>query len=142
MHKYKDLYILLCFKSKGCDKIQPMSDSFLKALKWFLFIVFIIGGIAAVSAVEKYGVQPVMLAVFSFGGAYLMSNSWRKLPRQAMVTSTILVAVLGFVADYTPEFAAVFLNQFIDMNFYLIWICLTLVVGVPFMMFIFNKYDE
>lgn len=137
-----DLCILPCFKSDGYDRICGMSDSFLKALKWFLFIVFIIGGIAAVSAVEKYGVQPLMLAVFSFGGAYLMSNSWRKLPARAMVISTILVAVLGFVADYVPEFAAVFLNQFVDMNFYLIWICLTLVVGVPFMMFIFYKYDE
>lgn len=119
-----------------------MGDSFLKALRWFLFVVFVIGGIAAIVAVEKHGVQPLMLAVFSFGGAYLMSGPWRELPREAMIASILAVAGLAWLADQLPEILYVYQGILLDMNFYFIWIGLVFGIGVPLMTFMFYKYGE
>jgi hypothetical protein len=121
-------------------KVGAMGELFLKALRWALFVAFIIGGIAAFNYLEKYGMKTGFLAVCSFGGAYLMSGPWRKLPPKAMVLSILLVAVLAWLADKLPNMYYNFTGNIVYDNFYIVWLGLVFMLGVPAMMWIFKRF--
>lgn len=122
--------------------MERMGDVFFKSLRWFLFIGFMIGGIAAIEQTEVHGIKPLMPAILSFGMAYIMSGPWRKLPRVPMITSILVVAALALAAQYLPGFLYVYLAIRLAWNFYFIWLGLVFVIGMPFMMFIFSKHDD
>jgi hypothetical protein len=119
-----------------------MAESFLKALRWFLFIACIIAGIAAFNQLEVQGMKVGILVVVSFGGAYIMSKPWRALPPKAMVLSVLGVAALAFMTQYVPGWYTAYTGEPAYDNFYFIWLGLVLVLGVPFMMWVFERYDE
>ena len=84
----------------------------------------------------------MMLAVFSFGGAYLMSNSWRDMPAKAMILSILWAAFSALLASRLPNMAYNMAGIIIPYHFFYIWIGLSFFPGVPIMMFIFKKYGE
>lgn len=119
-----------------------MGAQFLKSLKWFFFVCFIIGGIAAFIATEGGNIKPLILAVFSLGAAYLMSASWRELPRFAMALSILLVGTLAVAAKFLPGLAYELAGVRITYDYFVIWAGLVFFPGIPAMMFIFSKYGE
>src|SRR5689334_18371785 len=78
---------------------RVMGDYFFKALKWAIFVSLIIMGIAILNWVEQGDIRPIILAVFSLGGAYILSGPWRRLPPIPMIISIVLVLALGLLAD-------------------------------------------
>ncbi len=83
-----------------------------------------------------------MLIVLSFGGAYLMSGPWRDLDPKPMVLSIISIVLFGLGALYVPpEILYIFLGIEQIVNYYFAWIGLTFFIGIPFMMFVFSRYD-
>jgi hypothetical protein len=119
-----------------------MAESFLKALRWFIFIACIIAGVAAFNQLEVQGMKVGILVVVSFGGAYIMSKPWRQLPPKAMVLSVLAVAALAALANVLPGLYLDHYGTRMYDNFYFVWLGLVLVLGVPFMMFVFDRYDE
>ncbi len=120
-----------------------MGESFFQALKWFISVAFIIGGVAGLNAAESAGsVEPLMLAVFSFGGAYILSGSWRALPGKAIVISFLFVGFCGFAARYVPGIMRVDFGVRLDVNFYFIWLGLVFLTGIPLMTVLFDKFDQ
>lgn len=117
-----------------------MGEIFFKAMKWVLFVSFIIGGIAIIRQIERQGVEVSILAVFSFGAAYIMSGPWRKLPPKPMTLSVVLVALLALAAQYLPYYLYIYTGERITINFYWLWIILTAVIGAPVMMAVFKRY--
>ncbi|GJL85164.1 MAG: hypothetical protein DHS20C02_09390 [Micavibrio sp.] len=120
-----------------------MGESFFQTLKWFISTAFIIGGIAALSAAERTGsIPPLMLAIFSFGGAYIMSGSWRALPGKAIFISFVFVGLCGVAARYVPGIMRVDFGIRLDINFYYIWLGLVFFIGLPLMTVLFRKMQE
>jgi hypothetical protein len=119
-----------------------MFDAFFKALKWFLFVGFVIGGIAAMAAVERYGFKYLFMAVLSFGVAYLSAGSWRGLPQAQMLVSLLLIGALAAVAYYIPTIGYILFGQEMRPDFFVTWLALVFIPGVPFMTVVFMKYDD
>ena len=120
-----------------------MGESFFQALKWFIAVAFIIGGIAGVNEAESVGsVRPLMLAIFSFGGAYIMSGSWQAIAGKAAVISLVFVMFCGVTAHYIPGILYVNFDIRLDMNFYFIWLGLIFFAGIPFVTVLFHKLNE
>ncbi len=120
-----------------------MGEAFFQALKWFISAALIIGGIGWITTAESSG-EPmrVMLAIASFGFAYIMSGSWRSLPSNAGIISVVFVLTCGFFTRYLPGFAYVNFGIALTANFYLLWVGLLFFIGIPFMMFVFHKFNE
>jgi len=120
-----------------------MGDAFFKSLKWVLSAALIIGGIACISYAESRGsAVPLMLAVFSFGGAYILSSSWRSLPWKAVVLSILFVIGLGVLARYVPDLMWVALGRRVDMDYFMIWVLMAAGLGVPLMTVLFHYFEE
>ncbi len=120
-----------------------MGDSFFQALKWSISAALIIGGIAALAAAERSGsLQPFILAVISFGGAYVMSGSWRKFPGKAVIVSLVFALLTGVAARYLPGYAYVYLNTSLATNVFFLWALLVFIVGVPFMTIVFYIFGD
>ena len=118
-----------------------MGEVFFKSLKWFLFVTFFIGGVASIRMIEVLGFETAILAVFSFGAAYLMSGPWRSLPKFPMALSIILIAAGAYAAQYILHYIYIYFGIRLNFNYYTTWIGLMFFVGTPVMMFVFAKYD-
>lgn len=120
-----------------------MIDLFFKSVKWFFFIGFIIGGIAAFVFFQEGDIKPLILAVLSFGGAYLMSNSWRDMPTKMTIACIVWVLGSALLAFKLPvilyEAAGIVVVQY---NFFIRWAAVSFFPGVPVMMYIFRAFDE
>lgn len=119
-----------------------MGEYFFQALKWFISVGFIIGGIAAMNIAEQRAItEPIILAVFSFGAAYIMSSSWRKLNGKAIVISIVYVLACAYGARYVPSIMRVYAGIRIHhIDYYFIWLGLVFFPGIPFMMLMFSRF--
>lgn len=119
-----------------------MGDLFFRSLKAFIFCACIIGGIGTFVAVEEGNIKPLIISVFSFGGAYLMSAVWRGIQSKGAVSAVAMVVVGAIVAQHLPAFAYASFGYEIYLNYYFIWMGLMLFPGIPILMFIFKNFSE
>lgn len=120
-----------------------MGNAFFNSLKWAISVSFIIGGIACINFAEKTeSAGTLILAVFSFGGAYIMSTSWRNLPWKAVVTSIVFVALCGVATHHVPQFLWDFFRIPITMDYYMLWCLLSVSAGIPLMTILLFYFEE
>lgn len=121
-----------------------MSESFIKALKWGVMVVFVIGGIYGLAtAGEKDDFRYIMVTVLSFGAVSLMFKNWSELPGKIMVYSVVVVIALAFVAQdtYVPFWFFMTTEKVWTLNFYQTWGALVMSIGAIVMTFVFKKFD-
>lgn len=122
---------------------EYMSEAFLKALKWFVLVGFVIAGTAAFQISGETGSnKPIILGVLSYGVVYIMSYFWNEFRGKTLLWSMIIFFVLTFASSYTPD--AMFVLFDLDQGYfekYYTWVGTVGVLGVPAMALVFYKYD-
>jgi len=120
-----------------------MGTAFFQSIKWGISTAFIIGGIACLSYAERMESSvPLMFGVLSFGGAYIMSTSWRSLPWRAVAISLVFVILWGLASHHVPQFMWDFFRIRIAMDYFFIWGLLAVSTGIPVMTFLFFYFEE
>lgn len=119
-----------------------MKNNFIKALKWYVIALFVIGGIAALLiAEERDSVRPLMGAVLSLGMAYILAMFWHKLGKELLLMSVLTFLATAFLTRYAPDAFYVLTGEIATWGFYRLWAVVTFLVGLPVMMWAFSKYD-
>ncbi len=100
---------------------------------------------------ERFSVEVIFLATLWLGGLFLSVNYFRKLsnnysrkvPKRIGI-SIVLAMVVPMVASRMifEFFDTSSLNTYFIGSYYIIWASLTFLAGVPFMTFVFYKYDK
>lgn len=125
-----------------------MSEAFLKALKWYILVLFAVIGTSAFMIMDKSGsIRPLMVGILSYGVVYIMSYFWKEFRRKLLFMSIMVFLGLTGVAAYMPDILYIFFGVdplSFDMedsyDIYYLWAG-TMMIGIFPMMFIFHKYD-
>lgn len=121
-----------------------MRDNLIKAVKWYVISLFMEAGLWALFTADKLqSPRTLMTAVLCFGAVYVLSLFWQKMNKKLLLTSLILFIVTAFACQpqYIPLYFYVFTGTAVEMNFYLLWALVLLVVGIPVMAVAFKKLD-
>ena len=122
-----------------------MGSAFIKAIKWAVLFVFVIGGIyGLVTASEQSDIKPVMISVLCFGSVYMMFKSWSDLPGKVMIASAVVVVILAFFAQdqYVPYWVYRYTGENLQWGFYQIWAALVASIGTLVMVIVFLKFGD
>lgn len=126
-----------------------MSEAFLKALKWYILVLFAIIGTSAFIIMDESGsIRPLMVGILSYGIVYIMSYFWKEFRRKLLFLSIMVFLGLTGVAAYMPDILYVLFGvdpltynlQGDSYDVYYLWAG-TLIIGILPMTFIFHKYD-
>lgn len=121
-------------------------ENLAKALKWYLISLGFIGGCWGVYMVQLLPhPRTLIISVFSWGGAFLLSFASLKLNRNLLFASALLWGTSAYFsqARYIPTwlYYGTGLNLF-PWDYYRIWAAVIFVVCVPIMVFMFKKFDS
>lgn len=120
-----------------------MLDGFLKALKWFVIVVFIICGLAAFTIADAHeSIRPVLPGILCFGVAFIMSFKWRDMPGKIIIISVVSVLAVGLATPYAPMLFYLLTGIDIFLNFFVLWVALVFLICVPLMTVVFIKFDD
>jgi hypothetical protein len=122
-----------------------MGGAFLKALKWSIIVVLMIGGLWGLyhaSIVSDF--RFIMVSVLCFGAVYLVYRKWSDMPLKVMLGSMALIGLLGAMAQ--PQYAPLllFIGTGYELpfeGFFKVWAALVATVGTVLMTFVFWKFD-
>ena len=121
-----------------------MSESILKAIKWYIMALAGICGCSAFLAANKTGeVLPWIVVVLGFGVVYIMSYFWREFRGKLLLVSFLIFLGLTFLSSYTADFFYVFLGieMFQSYSDYFMW-GVTMLLGIPLMALAFNYISD
>jgi Na+/proline symporter len=119
-----------------------MKDAIFKSIRWYIISLLVVVGFAAVMVADAGNtIRPMMAAVLSFGVAYLLLLFWQKLNRETLLVSILVYVVTAAMSYFGPDPFYVWTGIIVDWNFYYLWVALNGIVGVPVMIFSFDKFD-
>lgn len=116
-----------------------MGRNFLNALKWWFIVGCLIFGIAAMNWDIALGFK-TMAAFAGFGVFYILSDTWRDLPNVSKLVSIALVFISWLVAQHLPDILWAYSGYRTPLSFHPLWALLSFVIGVPAMMYVYEKY--
>jgi len=119
-----------------------MYAAFLKSLRWYIMVVFVIIGTAAlIIADERDTVRPVIIAVFSYGVVYIMSVFWKEFRDKILFYSAAVFLALTFLSKFTPIALYILFGYAPEtINQYYAWAG-TVALGMPMMTIVFYRLD-
>lgn len=120
-----------------------MSEAFLKAIKWYIMMGFIMMGTTAfILADERGSVKPVMIGIMGYGAVYIMSIFWKEFRGKLLFSSLFVFLLLSFVAPFVPD-AMYILFAYPQHIFdpYWTWAATVGALGIPVMILVFYRYD-
>lgn len=124
-------------------KVKLKREDWVKSFRWFLTsMIIVLGSFCLFTSSEASDVKPTWIGVMSFGVVFVILSVWRSIRGKILLTSLILVVGNAFVAKYMPFYLFIYTDYFLDINFYILWAGLILVIGVPVISIAFNKFDE
>lgn len=123
-----------------------MAESFMKALRWYFLTLCLIGGTTAmIVSQEANSPRPIILAVVSYGAAYVMAAFWKDFRGKLLFASLFVFLLISFSVPFIQ------MGLFILFGFdtsdpteysqHGIWAIITGLVGVPLMTLVFRKLD-
>ena len=120
-----------------------MNEAFMKALKWYFLVFFIvIGASAFIIADTSNSYKPVMVGILAFGVVYVLSTFWQDTDSKVFIISAVLFMVVAQLYAYVPPYLYMFTGVDIrGFNPYVIWAAMEGIVGIPVMTFVFKVYD-
>lgn len=120
-----------------------MRDAFIRALKWFGVVIFLIGGIGLLHWGDSAdSIRPILPAILCLGMAYILGTAFKDLRRRVLLISMIFVTAMAFASQYVDTVVYVVTGTQMYVNFFYGWTALTFVAGVPFMTYVFYKYGD
>ncbi|PJB69236.1 MAG: hypothetical protein CO093_10905 [Alphaproteobacteria bacterium CG_4_9_14_3_um_filter_47_13] len=110
---------------------------FPKVIKWCFSTLFLMLGILFLAMTKEGGTPgPIILALFSFGAVYWMYKSVSDIPKQVAFATVAIYGAGAAAAMYIP------LDHFpLNTNFFIAWLCWSLMIGTPVIAFVYHKYD-
>ncbi len=119
-----------------------MSEAFLKSLRWYILVLFVIVGTAAlIIADERDTVRPVIIAVFAYGIVYVMSVFWKEFRGKLLFYSVAVFLVFTILSKFTPmALYILFGYDMASIDPYYAWAG-TVAFGIPDMMVVFHRLD-
>lgn len=122
-----------------------MLDHAGRSLKWFvLSIFFVIGAWGVFHANLTGDIKYMGAVVFGWGIAYIKSLLIVKLNRETAIGSLIVWGMTCFLTQtaYVPTWVYSLTDyNLLQHNFFMVWLGMVFILGVPAMMKIFDKYD-
>lgn len=123
-----------------------MSDAAMKAMKWVFLMMFVILGAFGLYATENtQDMRWLGLCVIGFGTVYLFDKLWTNMNNKTMITSGVLMVLLGTVSfqNVAPTWLfyltdSLFLFQF---TFFQVWAMTTLVFGFLIMFIYYWRFE-
>lgn len=118
-----------------------MQGLFLKAFRWYVVVVFAISGLCLLNLADVYNsIKPVLPAIVCLGMAFIFMVAWKEIQRKVLFYTLVLCAGLAYAAQYVPDILFVFTG--IDTTYYLSWVALVTVPGIPVMMYVFHRHGD
>lgn len=123
----------------GRERAKTMwVDLFTKTLKWSVSAFFLILALLFLDMVRTSGnIEPIILAIFSFGIVYWLYRSANEIPWQIGAASLVILTLTAGVALYVP-----FDHFPFNVNFYLAWASWTVALGAPVIAILYRKYGN
>ncbi len=120
-----------------------MQELFLKTLRWYIVVAFVVAGMGALQFADTSGsIKPVLPGIVCLGAAFVLGTAWKELRRKILFLTIVLSMALAYVAQYMTPIIYLLTGNEVYMNYFLGWAVLTLLVGFPAMMVIFHKYAD
>ncbi len=120
-----------------------MQDLFLKTLRWYLVIVFAMGGITALYYADAIdSIKPVLPAILCLGAAFVLGVAWKEIRRKILFATIIVVVGLAYAAQFSTQVIYILTGETIFMNYFYAWFGMVLVIGFPAMMIVFAKVRD
>lgn len=120
-----------------------MQELFLRTLRWFIVVAFVIAGIGALNLADvSESIKPVLPGIVCLGAAFILGTAWKDLRRKILFITIVLAAALAYAAQYMTVIVYLLTGNEVHMNYFVGWAVLTLVVGFPAMMVIFHKFAD
>ncbi|MGB4106428.1 MAG: hypothetical protein WBK55_01375 [Alphaproteobacteria bacterium] len=120
-----------------------MQELFLRTLRWFIVVGFVIAGLGALHLADiSDSIKPVLPGIVCLGAAFVLGTAWKDLRRKILFITIVLVVALAYAAQYMTIIVYLLTGSEVHMNYFIGWGVLTLVAGFPAMMVIFHKYAD
>jgi hypothetical protein len=120
-----------------------MQELFLKALRWYIIVVFSIGGLAALHIADvQDSIKPVMPAIFCLGLAFVLSMAWKEIRRKVLFFTLVLCVALAYIAQFLPDIIYVLSGREMIMNYFVAWVALVTIVGFPVIMYVYHRFGD
>ncbi|MCB1782750.1 MAG: hypothetical protein KDI13_02030 [Alphaproteobacteria bacterium] len=120
-----------------------MSELFLKSLKWYVLALCVVIGTSAFSiADEMKSIKPVIIGIFSYGLAYILSAFWKDFKNRLLLAAIVVFFGIAIITPYLKVIIYILTGWTWDINPYALWAVATGVIGVPVMMFVCRRFDD
>jgi hypothetical protein len=119
-----------------------MRTALLKAMRWFIVCFLVMGGTTALMIAEKTGgMTPVIFGVLGYGFAYVMTALWKEMKGKPLAWGMGVFIVLTNLSPYVGSALYLLFGLNVEINPYVLWIAMVLLVGVPVMTYIYRRID-
>lgn len=116
---------------------------FEKAVRWYLMTIFmVVGSMTFFIASAENSIKPVWIGILCFGVVFIVISVWKTIRNKILFLTFGLVVGLSFAAKYLPLHLYKATGYVLDINYYVLWSLLILVVGIPVMTIAFDKLEE
>src|SRR5688572_8461034 len=120
-----------------------MQELFLKTIRWYIVVMFAIGGIAALHIADITDtIKPVLPGILCLGASFIFATVWKEIRRKILFWTLVVSVALAFGATYLPDVIFVATGKIMIMNYFVAWGTLVSVIGFPIMMFVFHRHGD
>jgi hypothetical protein len=125
---------------------NAMQELFLKTLRWYLVVMFAIGGIAALHIADVTDtIKPVLPGIVCLGASFIFATAWKEIRRKILFWTLVVSVGLAWATQYLPDVLFVLIGTPVildDFNYCVYWGGLVTVIGFPLMMYIFHRHGD
>lgn len=118
-----------------------MKELFFKALKWAFFVGCFVAGLGFLWFTSKGEIQWTFASLMCFGMVFWLSGFWRDMPVKTTALTIFITGCLAALGYYLPLIAYILADQIVPFGFFIRWIMVVFIPGIPIMMFVFKVMD-
>lgn len=122
--------------------LSEFSEALTKALRWFFSAAALIWGICFLRmSTDKESIAPVIMCILLFGFVFWTSKITYEASRRILIYTVGALVGLGLTARFTRWLTADLITMGtsrFDTGFYMWWMILVFLVGVPVMLYAFK----
>jgi hypothetical protein len=121
-----------------------MQELFLKTLRWYIVVMFGIGGIAALHVADVTDtIKPVLPGILCLGASFVFATAWKEIRRKILFWTIVVAVALAWAAQYAPDIVYVLSGSVVgNLNYFFAWGAMVTLIGFPLMMYIFHRHGD